>query len=105
MPAITICRDGGWADRFRPYTILIDGQPHGQIRPKETRSIDVTHGAHHVQLRAGVLAGSPVLRVHVDERGTALACGSNKRLILALVQMGRPDGWIWLRAAAPRSGG
>ena len=65
----------------------------------------MTHGAHHVQLRAGVLAGSPVLRVHVDERGTALACGSNKRLILALVQMGRPDGWIWLRAAAPRSGG
>ncbi len=105
MPAITLRRDGGWADRFRPYAILVDGQPQGEIRPKETRSIDVTHGAHLVQLRAGVLAGSPVLRVHVDKRGVALACGSNKRLHLALVQMGRPDGWIWLRAAVPPSDG
>ncbi|RYC31549.1 hypothetical protein D3273_12985 [Lichenibacterium minor] len=101
MPAITISRGGGWADRFRGYAILVDGQSHGEIRPKQTRSIEVAHGSHHVQLRAGVLAGSPVLRVHVDERGTSLACGSNKRLHLALVQMGRPDTWIWLRPAAP----
>ena len=101
MPVITINRGGGWADRFRRYAILVDGQPHGEIRPKETRTIDVSHGSHHVQLRAGVLSGSPILRVHVDERGVTLGCGSNKKLSLALVQMGRPETWIWLRPATP----
>ncbi|MGI4763809.1 MAG: hypothetical protein ACRYGP_01885 [Janthinobacterium lividum] len=101
MPILTISRDGGWADRFRAYAILVDGQPQGEIRRMQTRSIEVPHGTHQVQLRAGVLAGSPLLRVHVDERGLTLACGSNKRLSLAIVQMGRPDTWIWLRPAPP----
>ncbi len=101
MPTLTISRGGGWADRFRVYTVLVDGQPQGEIRRKQCRNIEVSHGSHVVQVRAGVLAGSPLLRIHVDERGVALACGSNKRLSLAIVQMGRPDTWIWLAPARP----
>ncbi len=101
MPAITITRAGGWADRFRRYAVIVDGQHRGSIGRSETLAIEVVHGSHHVQLQAGALAASPLLRVHVDERGAALKCGSAKRLHLALVQMGRPETWIWLRAAAP----
>lgn len=101
MPTITITRGGGWADRFRPYTVVIDGQQLAFIRAKQSRSFEVSFGQHHVQLLAGPLYGSPVLRVHVDARGVTLACGSNKRLSAALVQMARPDGLIWLRPAEP----
>ena len=98
MPAITISRADGWADRFKRYAVLVDGHHRGDLGRSETLSIDVPHGSHHVQLRAGPLVASATLRVHVDERGAALSCGCNKRLALALVQMGRPDTWIWLRA-------
>ena len=96
MPAITISRGGGWADRFRPYTIVVDGEIRDTIRPNQSRSFEVSFGSHHVQVLA-VMYGSPALRVHVDARGVALACGSNKRLSAALFQMARPEGWIWLR--------
>ena len=99
MPTITISRGGGWADRFRSYTVVIDGRHLDLLRPRESRSFEVSFGQHHVQLLAGPLYGSPVLRVHVDVRGVALTCGSNKRLSAALFQMARPDGLIWLRPA------
>jgi hypothetical protein len=101
MPTITISRGGGWADRFRPYTIIIDGEHRDQIRPNQSRSYEVSFGQHHVQLLAGLLYGSPVLRVHVDARGVTLACGSNKKLSSALFQMARPDSTVWLRPASP----
>jgi hypothetical protein len=97
MPTITISRGGGWADRFRAYTVVIDGQQLDLIRPNQSRSFEVSFGQHHVQLLAGPLYGSPVLRVHVDAQGVTLACGSNKRISAALFQMTRPDGLIWLR--------
>ena len=99
MPTLTISRGGGWADRFRSYTVVIDGWQLDVIRANQNRSFEVSFGQHHIQLLAGPLHGSPVLRVHVDARGLTLACGSNKRLSAALLQMARPDGLIWLRPA------
>lgn len=99
MPTITISRAGGWADRFRIYGIVVDGEHRGMIRARETHSLEVSRGSHHVQLRAGILYGSPMLRVHVDARGVALACGSNKKLSALVSLVGRPDAWIWLRPA------
>ena len=101
MPTITISREGGWADRFKPYTVVIDGRQLELIRSNQSRSFEVSFGQHHVQLLAGPLYGSPVLRVHVDAQGVALACGSNKKLSAALFQMARPEGLIWLRSVGP----
>ena len=97
MPSITISRGGGWADRFRSYAIVIDDEHRGTIRSNRSLSFEVSHGSHHVQIVAGVLYGSPRLRVHVDARGVTLACGSNKTFSLASLARGLSEPLIWLK--------
>ena len=87
---IEVQRGAGWIDRLRSWRVLIDGEPAGRVKQRETTSLTVSPGPHLVQLKIG-LSGSRPLRVDLRQ---------GERVVLAC----RPYRWsLWPGAMAPNS--
>lgn len=82
--SIQIDRDADlWADRFRAYHVLIDGQDVGEIRLGESTAFEVSEGRHEVFLKIDwVRTKSIVLNLDQGEKAK-LSCGA-RTPILAL---------------------
>lgn len=78
MATITLQRRrGGWADIYRRYKVLIDGEQIGAIRRGERQTFEVAPGTHQVMLKIDWGRSNPV-DVHVEEGETAeLFCQPN----------------------------
>ena len=72
-----------WADIFRAYTLLVDGEPRGTINQGDTLEIDLPPGDHRVQMKID-WATSPELAVSGD-RDVNLRCRANANPFLMLL--------------------
>jgi EAL domain-containing protein (putative c-di-GMP-specific phosphodiesterase class I) len=87
--------EGSFADRFRPYKVMIDGQYRGTIRQNETWAFAVSPGTHTVSFRIDYYH-SPAVRVAVVNR-TRLVCRSSVAHALGLLAIFSPGEWITVR--------
>ena len=103
---ITIRRDSGYADRFRSYRIMIDGEERGEIGNGETVTIRIEPGRHRLSLKID-WCGSPTVEFDASPgKHLFFDCGSGvrgmwgieilKRLIF------RPDDYLWIKPSVTR---
>ncbi len=96
MPQIIVEREqGSLTDRFRPYTVIIDGKARGTIRHNERCAFAVWGGTHTVSFQAGEYY-SPPLKVAVVNR-TRVMCWSTMAHALGLMAWVAPSSWISIR--------
>jgi hypothetical protein len=96
MPQIIVDREAGsLADRFRPYTVIIDGKVRGTIRHSERCAFAVPGGTHSVSFQAGDYY-SPPLKVAVVN-STRLTCWSTMAHALGLMAWVPASSWISIR--------
>lgn len=70
-------RAGGYTDRARAYTVLVDGAESGKIKHGESVDVPVSPGTHEVQMKID-WARSPALQVEVaDGEQVRLSCAPN----------------------------
>lgn len=72
-----------WADRFRAYTLLIDGAPGGTIKHGETLEVELSAGDHRVQMQID-WCHSRALTVN-GASDVDLRCRANANPFLALL--------------------
>ena len=51
MALLRIARDSGYADHFRAYKVVVDGETAGEIRDGETKEFSISGGRHNLTLR------------------------------------------------------
>jgi hypothetical protein len=93
-----------WADRFRDYEILVDGEPAGAIGNGGEIRIPVPPGRHTVRMKID-WAWSPEVTVEA-EAGTerVLACGPNAHPLLVLLYITvLAKHYLWLRDSGARA--
>jgi hypothetical protein len=74
-----------WQDRFRAYTILVDGAEVGDIRQLNEVLVPVAPGRHSVQFRVD-WCRSPSVDIEVAEGATeVVTCEPNAHPLLAIV--------------------
>ena len=77
-------RGGGWIDRFRRYTVLIDGEEAGSIARGQRKSFVVAPGSHHLMLKIDWAHSEP-LRVRLGEdEEVQLFCEPTANLLTGL---------------------
>ena len=83
MGTLTIARQkGGWRDRWRAYTIEINGHPVGKVKMGETTMVTLEPGMHDVRLTID-WCSSRTLTVSGDEN-RVLHCAPGGGAISAL---------------------
>jgi hypothetical protein len=100
MAEIQITRKNGWVDRFRAYTVWIDGANVGKIRAGQNSAFEVEPGEHKIQLRID-WCGSRIVELTAGKKPAILECrhGIFPGLqLLALVFA--PRRWIDLNIAS-----
>lgn len=81
---LTIRRPRRWQDRFRAYTIVIDGEEVGRLRAGSTVTLPITAGTHTVQLTID-WTGSNELELTINE-------ADEVRLVVAPPEEATPGG-------------
>ena len=81
---LTIRRPRRWQDRFRAYTIVIDGEEVGRVRAGSTVTLPITAGTHTVQLTIA-WTGSNELELTINE-------ADEVRLVVAPPEEATPGG-------------
>jgi hypothetical protein len=66
MPRLAIRRDRGWADKFRSYTITLDGREIGSLDECTTLCQEIARGPHRVEARID-WCRSETLQVHAQD--------------------------------------
>lgn len=81
---LTIRRPRRWQDRFRAYTIVIDGEEVGRVRAGSTVTLPIAAGTHTVQLTIA-WTGSNELELTINE-------ADEVRLVVAPPEEATPGG-------------
>lgn len=99
---LIINRQSTWADRFRAYQIMLNGEQIGKIKNGETVELEVHKGHHEILLKVD-WCFSNTLHFDYGDDPVTLECGSNysgKRLWLGVIHVLFPrqeEDYLWLR--------
>lgn len=88
-------REGSLIDRYRPYSIIIDGRVRGVVQNRESWAFDVEAGTHTVSIRVGQYSSPPIKLV--VEGSTRLVCHSGVAAAFGLLALTNPSDWISVR--------
>jgi hypothetical protein len=82
---------GGWVDRARAYTLLVDGREMGQVKAGEALDAEVPAGAHEVQLKIDWARSLPQTLDLGSGETANFSCAPNANPLTALwwVSVGR----------------
>lgn len=101
MQRFTITRENEFADKTRPFQVLVNGSVIGQINNDESVTFTTEEKKFSVSLKIG-LKGSPSIFVEADDSGgiIRLRCGSNlarvSPYLLAITSLFKPNSYLWL---------
>ena len=89
-----------WRDKWRAYTVLVDGNVVGKVRRGASMSTQILPGAHIAQLRID-WCSSPLLPIEIPIGAELhLECGpAESDLGTARQMVEAPDTYLWLRVA------
>jgi hypothetical protein len=97
---IKIKRDSGWADRFRDYKIILDGNVIGQIKNGEEKEFSIPEGDHLLSLKID-WCGSNTVSFNSNGNKLNFECGSNLRgmkILLGFIYIiFLPKRYLWLK--------
>ena len=104
--AISITRDGGYADQVRDYRVICDDTEIGRIANGASRTFEVPPGAHRLVLRIDWCSSNEVSFTISDGQTLGFSCGSNLRGIRVLLAfyyatVGRKR-YLWLQPTTVR---
>lgn len=51
MPILNMLRDSGYADRLRPYQVILDGTKIGEVRDGQNQRFSIAPGQHTISLK------------------------------------------------------
>ncbi len=68
---------GGYTDRLRAYTVLVDGAEVGKVKRGESVETPVAAGAHLVQMKVDWTRSIPVKVEVADGEQARLSCAPN----------------------------
>lgn len=82
---ITIKRDSGYADRFRSYQVIVDGETIGSIADGQSKSFSIKPGAHTLRLKIDWGKSNDVVFTAVRDKTTHFICASRARGVKVLL--------------------
>ena len=101
MAEMSLVRDSGWVDRFRKYTVLVDGVCVGKIANGGNFVHQVEPGEHTIRVEID-WCKTKRLSFVADEAPVAFSVRSNLRgwkMLLVYAYLFLPSRWIVLEAA------
>ena len=91
MPKLTVRRGGSTGDALRRYKVFVDGEVVARLRPNKQVELDVSPGAHEIQLKLDWAKSKP-LTVDTSSGDVQVVCEKPKD---APAQEGAED-WLQL---------
>ena len=98
---LRVSRDSAkWRDKWRAYTVLVDGDAFGKVKRGASISREISPGPHIAQLRIN-WCSSPELQIEIPSGAELhLQCGpAESDLGTARQMVEAPDTYLWLRVA------
>lgn len=98
MPIIRINRKKEYADSWRAYEIIIDGEKVSEIRGGQSIELQTPNGTHKIALKIDWCGSNEIEFSVWNDETIEFDCGNNTKLILAFyyVLFARNE-YIWLR--------
>lgn len=97
---IRIKRDTGFADRFRAYKVILDGNVIGEIKNGQQVEFDVSSGKHQLNLKID-WCRSNIVDFEMNQDIVEFECGSNLRgfkiLLASFYVIFLRSKYIWLK--------
>ncbi|MBP9842448.1 MAG: hypothetical protein KBC62_00425 [Candidatus Pacebacteria bacterium] len=101
---IIIKRVSGYADRMRPYVVMLDGKAIGEVANNQTVELYVDDGIHSINMKID-WCRSNIVNFKSDKDITEFECGSNLKgfkIILAIFfVIFLRDKYLWLKQVVP----
>ena len=84
-------RAGGYVDRGRAYTVLVDGAESGKVKHGEGVDVAVSPGTHEVQMKIDWTRSLPISVEVADGEQVRLSCAPNANPLTVLwyISVGR----------------
>lgn len=97
---ITIHREKSYADKFRAYKVILDGQHVGNIKNGGTFDVEASKGNHSLKLKID-WGESPTVEFTTEGGQVSFECGGSLKGIKAFfwiyyITLGRKN-YIWLQ--------